>query len=117
MVETNPSTAEPITNPVKTHVKDPRMVEAGRRLAKISQEAKARKRAQRKEAAKEEQNALDTENRSAGTVLIYIHTVEATEAKRKAIEAECKESEDRMLDTLETRFSLILEKKLKDENA
>jgi hypothetical protein len=39
--------ATTVTNPVKTHVKDPRRVEAGKRLAKISQEAKARKRAAR----------------------------------------------------------------------
>ena len=59
MSEENPST---FTNPVKTHVKDPKKVEAGRRLAKISQEAKARKRAQL-EAIKEEQNVLDVENK------------------------------------------------------
>ena len=63
MSEENPSTtAVPLTNPVKTHVKDPKRVEAGRRLAKISQEAKARKRAQR-EAIKEEQNVPDVENK------------------------------------------------------
>jgi hypothetical protein len=61
MSEENPSTTSvPVTNPVKTHVKDPKKVEAGRRLAKISQEAKAKKRAQR-EAIKEEQNVLDVE--------------------------------------------------------
>jgi hypothetical protein len=49
---------------------------------------------------------------TTGTVLIYIHTLEVKEAKRKTIEARRKESEDRMLDTLERRFSLILEKKL-----
>jgi hypothetical protein len=43
MLEENPcTTAVLITNPVKTHVKDPKKVEAGRRLAKISREAKAR---------------------------------------------------------------------------
>jgi hypothetical protein len=46
---------------------------------------------------------------------IYIHTLEVEEAKRKAVEAERKESEDRMLDTLEGRFSLILEEKLKEK--
>ena len=45
---------------------------------------------------------------TTGTVLIYIHTVKATEAKRKT-------SEDKMLDILEGRFSLILEKKLKEK--
>jgi hypothetical protein len=55
-----------VTNPVKTHVKDPKKVEAGRRLANISQEAKARKRAQR-EAIKEEQNVLDVENKCEGS--------------------------------------------------
>jgi hypothetical protein len=61
MSEENPSTTSvPVTNPVKTHVKDPKKVEAGRRLAKISQEAKAKKHAQR-EAIKEEQNVLDVE--------------------------------------------------------
>ena len=29
-----------VTNPVKTHVKNPRRVETGRRLAKISQDAR-----------------------------------------------------------------------------
>ena len=53
---------------------------------------------------------------AAGTYLIYIHTIEAEKAKRKAAETERKASEDRMLDALERRFSLILEKKLKDEN-
>jgi hypothetical protein len=59
MSEENPSTG---TNPVKTHVKVSKKVEAGRRLAKISQEAKARKRAQL-EAIKEEKNVLDIENK------------------------------------------------------
>jgi hypothetical protein len=65
MSEENPST---VTNPVKTHVKDSKKVEAGRRLAKISQEAKARKRAQR-EATKEEQNVLDAENKCEVSVI------------------------------------------------
>jgi hypothetical protein len=52
----------------------------------------------------------------AGTVLIYIHMFEATEAKRKAIQTKRKKSEDRMPGILERRFSLILEKKLKDED-
>ena len=35
MSEENPdTTAVPVTNPVKTHVKDPRRVESGRRLAR-----------------------------------------------------------------------------------
>jgi hypothetical protein len=62
MSEENPST---VTNPVKTHVKDQKKVEVGRRLAKISLEEKARKPAQR-EATKEEQNVLDVENKCEG---------------------------------------------------
>ena len=63
MSEENPSTtAVPVTNPVKAHVKDSKKVEAGRRLVKISQEAKARKSVQR-EATKEEQNVPDVENK------------------------------------------------------
>jgi hypothetical protein len=65
MSEENPST---VTNPVKTHVKNPKKVESGRRLAKISQEAKARKRAQL-EAIKEEQNVLDAENKCEGSAI------------------------------------------------
>ena len=65
MSEDNPST---VTNPVKTHVKDPKRVETGRRLAKISQEAKARKRAQL-EAIKEKQNVLDVENKCEGSAI------------------------------------------------
>jgi hypothetical protein len=62
MSEENPdTTAVPVTNPVKTHVKDPRRVESGRRLARISKEAKARKKAQL-EAIKEEQSISDTED-------------------------------------------------------
>jgi hypothetical protein len=52
---------------------------------------------------------------AAGTYLIYIHAVKATEAKRKTIETERKVSEDRMLDALERKFSLILEKKLEEK--
>ena len=52
---------------------------------------------------------------AAGAALIYIHTLEVEEAKRKAVEAERKESEDRMLDTLERKFSLILEEKLNEK--
>ena len=52
---------------------------------------------------------------AAGTYLIYIHAVEAAKAKRKAIETKRKESEDRMLDALEKKFSLILEKKLEEK--
>ena len=65
MSEENPST---VTNPVKTHVKDPKKVEAGCKLAKISQEAKARKRAQL-EAIKEEQNVLDVENKREASAI------------------------------------------------
>ena len=67
MSEENPNTTA-VTNPVKTHDKDPKKVEAGRRIAKISQEAKARKRAQR-EAMKEEQNILDVKNKCEGPVI------------------------------------------------
>jgi hypothetical protein len=52
---------------------------------------------------------------AVGTYLIYIHVAKVKEAKREATEAERKESEDRMLDTLEGRFSLILEEKLKEK--
>ena len=52
---------------------------------------------------------------AAEVVLIYIHTLEVEEDKCRAKEAERKESEDRMLDTLERKFSLILEEKLKDK--
>ena len=52
---------------------------------------------------------------AAGAALIYIHTLEVEEARREAMEVERKESEDRMLDTLEGRFSLILEEKLKEK--
>ena len=52
---------------------------------------------------------------AAGAALIYIHTLEAKEGRRREAGAERKESEDRMLDTLERRFSLILEEKLKEK--
>ena len=52
---------------------------------------------------------------TTGAVLIYIDTLEAKEAKRKTIETERKASEDRMLDALERKFSLIAEKKLKEK--
>ena len=52
---------------------------------------------------------------AAGTCLIYIHAAKVKEDKRKTTGAERKESEDRMLDTLERKFSLILEKKLEDK--
>ena len=52
---------------------------------------------------------------AAGTCLIYIHAAKVKEAKREAVEAERKESEDRMLNTLERRFSLILEEKLMEK--
>ena len=69
MSEVNPdTTAVPVTNPVKTHVKDPRRVEAGRRLAKISKEAKARKKA-RLETIKEEQNDLIEESENDGSIV------------------------------------------------
>jgi hypothetical protein len=69
MSEENPdTTAVPVTNPVKTHVKDPRRVESGRRLARISKEAKARKKAQL-EAIKEEQSISDTEDKGDGSVV------------------------------------------------
>ena len=59
MSEENPdTTAVPVTNPVKTHVKDPRMVESGRRLARINKEAKARKK-------EEEQSILRRRNRAS----------------------------------------------------
>jgi hypothetical protein len=65
MSEVNPdTTAVPVTNPVRTHVKDPRRVEAGRRLARISKEAKARKKAQL-ESIKEE----DTEDIGDGSIV------------------------------------------------
>jgi hypothetical protein len=51
---------------------------------------------------------------TTGAVLIYIHTLEAKEAKRKMMETERKASEDR-IDALERRFSLIAEKKLKEK--
>jgi hypothetical protein len=52
---------------------------------------------------------------AAGTYLIYIHAAKVEEAKREATEAERKESEDRMLNILERKFSLILEEKLKEK--
>jgi hypothetical protein len=52
---------------------------------------------------------------AARAALIYIHTLEAEENKRRAKEAERKESEGRMLETLERKFSLILEEKLKEK--
>ena len=45
---------------------------------------------------------------AAGTYLIYIHAVKVKEAKRR-------ESEDRVLRTLERKFSLTLEKKLEEK--
>jgi hypothetical protein len=52
---------------------------------------------------------------AAGAALIYIHTLEVEEDKCRAKEAERKESEDRMLNTLEKKFSLILEEKLNEK--
>ena len=70
MSEGNPdTTAVPVTNPVKTHVKDPRKVESGRRLAKISKEAKARKKAQLEAIKEEEQSITDTEDKGDGSVV------------------------------------------------
>jgi hypothetical protein len=70
MSEENPdTTAVPVTNPVKTHVKDPRRVKSGRRLGKISKEAKARKKAQLKAIEEEEQSIPDTEDKGDGSVV------------------------------------------------
>ena len=70
MSEVNPDTAEvPVTNPVKTHVKDPRRVEAGRRLARISKEAKARKKARLETIKEEEQNVLIEESENDGSIV------------------------------------------------
>ena len=70
MSEVNPdTTAVPVTNPVKTHVKDPRRVEAGRRLAKISKEAKARKKARLETIKEEEQNVLIEESENDGSIV------------------------------------------------
>ncbi|CAB3986792.1 Hypothetical predicted protein [Paramuricea clavata] len=70
MSEVNQDTTEvPITNPVKTHVKDPRRVEAGRRLAKISKEAKARKKAQLEAIKEEEQNVLTEESENDESIV------------------------------------------------
>jgi hypothetical protein len=70
MSEVNPDTAAvPVTNPVKTHVKDPRRVEAGRRLAKISKEAKARKKARLEAVKEEEQNVLIEESENDGSIV------------------------------------------------
>jgi hypothetical protein len=70
MPEVNPDrTAVLVTNPVKTHVKDPRRVEAGRRLAKISKEAKARKKARLEAVKEEEQNVLIEESENDGSIV------------------------------------------------
>ena len=70
MSEENPdTTAVPVTNPVKTHVKDPRKVESGRRLARISKEAKARKKAQLEAIRGEEQSIMDTEDKGDGSIV------------------------------------------------
>jgi hypothetical protein len=66
MSEVNPDT---VTNPVKTHVKDPRRVEAGRRLAKISKEAKARKKARLETIKEEEQNVPTEESENDGSIV------------------------------------------------
>ena len=70
MSEENPdTTAVPVTNPVKTHVKDPRRVEAGRRLARISKEAKARKKAQLEAIKEEGQNVLTEESENERSIV------------------------------------------------
>ena len=70
MLEANPdTTAVPVTNPVKTRVKDPRRVKSGRRLAKISKEAKARKKAQLEAIKEEEQSITDTEDKGDGSIV------------------------------------------------
>jgi predicted transcriptional regulator len=70
MSEVNPdTTAVPVTNPVKTRVKDPRRVEAGRRLARISKEAKARKKAQLEAIKEKEQNVLIEESENDGSIV------------------------------------------------
>jgi tRNA A37 methylthiotransferase MiaB len=70
MSEVNPdTTAVPVTNPVKTRVKDRRRVEAGRRLARISKEAKARKKEQLEAIKEEEQNVLIEESESDGSIV------------------------------------------------
>jgi hypothetical protein len=70
MSEVNPDTTSvPVTNPVKTHVKDTRRVEAGRRLARISKEAKARKKAQLEAIKEEEKSITDTEDKGDGSMV------------------------------------------------
>jgi hypothetical protein len=70
MSEVNPdTTAVLVTNPVKTRVKDPRRVEAGCRLAKISKEAKARKKARLEAVKEEEQNVLIEESENDGSIV------------------------------------------------
>ena len=70
MSEENPdTTAVPVTNPVKTHVKDPRRVESGRRLAKISKVAKARNKAQLEAIKEEEKSITDIEDKGDGSVV------------------------------------------------
>ena len=70
MSEENPdTTAVPVTNPTKTCVKDPRRVESGRRLARISKEAKARKKAQLEAIKEEEQSITDTEGKGDGSIV------------------------------------------------
>jgi hypothetical protein len=63
------TTAVPVTNPVKTHVKDPRRVQSGRRLARISKEAKARKKAQLEAIKEEEQSIPDVDDKGDGPVV------------------------------------------------
>ncbi|CAB4026564.1 Hypothetical predicted protein [Paramuricea clavata] len=70
MSEVNPdTTAVPLTNPVKTHVKDSRRVEAGRRLAMISKEAKARKKARLEAIMEDEENVLTEESKNDGSIV------------------------------------------------
>jgi hypothetical protein len=71
MSEENPdTTAVTVTNPVKTNVKDSKRVESGRRLARISKEAKARKKAQLEAIKEEEQSITDTEDNGDGSIVI-----------------------------------------------
>jgi hypothetical protein len=67
--ENSDTTAVPVTNPVKTHVKDPRRVESGRRLAKISKEAKSRKNAQLEAIKEEEQSIPDSEDKGDESIV------------------------------------------------
>jgi hypothetical protein len=67
--ENTDTTAVPVTKPVRTRVKDPKRVESGRRLARISKEAKARKKAQLEAIKEEEQSITDTEDKGDGSIV------------------------------------------------